>query len=760
MLKTFAEYLKFTTPSLASAVVDTATNDVLVDGKVTQSQFSTSYTAWLTQEVFGNAAVQAWLKTQGIDLAGKTLTADLAQNSMTTLPSVSWVEGGVTKTIPQNILDALFTGKDTVTLINGKTTQDRTYVMGFESDALKAMFAPKQSEPGKADATEDGAKSTISALANVTDADNAVGSLSVTSPSSLPAGVSYDAATKSFVLDPTHAAFQSLAAGQQSVVTVNYSISDGTYASNASVAFTLTGVNDGATISETKTGALTEDDALTSASGKLTVADADTGEATFQPVATGLAQQYGSFSFAQDGAWSFDIDNAAAQSLRAGETVDQTLTVKSFDGTASETITVTLTGVNDGATISGTKAGVLTEDGSLTSVSGKLTVADVDTAEAKFQPVATGLAQQYGSFSFAQDGTWSFDIDNAAAQSLRAGETVDQTLTVKSFDGTASETITVTLTGVNDAPVIGGQVSGSVTEATPANAGVPTATGTLSITDADTGESVFQSASGASVNGYGTFSIGSDGAWSYLLDNSNSSVNALNTGQSLADTFKVFSADGTAQTISITINGATDAKQGPAVYTGGGDKHDVVPSGVTATSGSGNNTNQTVIGTSGDNNPLNGNSANDLIFGLAGNDDIKGNNGRDKLFGGSGNDKIDGGADGDLIIGGFGADTLAGGQGNDVFLFIDLKDSGDTISGFQQGQDLLAFGEKLGTGGQNAVTFADLVISQSNGNTIVSVDKYGDSATYGMQFTLAGFTGTLTAADFNFNYTYNYQYLA
>ena len=50
--------------------------------------------------------------------------------------------------------------------------------------------------------------------------------------------------------------------------------------------------------------------------------------------------------------------------------------------------------------------------------------------------------------------------------------------------------------------------------------------------------------------------------WTYTLDNSNPTVNALLTGQTLADSFVVQSQDGTAQTVNVTINGATDATIG------------------------------------------------------------------------------------------------------------------------------------------------------------------------------------------------------
>ncbi|MDZ5461870.1 VCBS domain-containing protein, partial [Azohydromonas lata] len=51
--------------------------------------------------------------------------------------------------------------------------------------------------------------------------------------------------------------------------------------------------------------------------------------------------------------WSYTVDNslAALQALKASETHTETFTVQSLDGTASQTVTVVITGVNDAATI-------------------------------------------------------------------------------------------------------------------------------------------------------------------------------------------------------------------------------------------------------------------------------------------------------------------------------------------------------------------------------------------------------------------------
>ncbi|WP_262690828.1 VCBS domain-containing protein, partial [Kordiimonas aestuarii] len=64
------------------------------------------------------------------------------------------------------------------------------------------------------------------------------------------------------------------------------------------------------------------------------------------------------------------------------------------------------------------------------------------------------------------------------------------------------------------------------------------------------------------------------GDWVYDLDEANSDVQALTTGDTLGDTLTVSSADGTAQNITITINGTNDAPEtadGTVAAVEGGD---------------------------------------------------------------------------------------------------------------------------------------------------------------------------------------------
>ena len=130
-------------------------------------------------------------------------------------------------------------------------------------------------------------------------------------------------------------------------------------------------------------------------------------------------------------------------------------------------------------------------------------------------------------------------------------------------DGT-QQVISVTVNGRNDTAVISGTSTGSVIESSGianATAGTATATGTLTDTDVDNTANTFTAVASAiaSAGGYGTYTMTAGGVWTYNLNNANSTVQALNVGQSLSDSFTVATSDGTQQLVTVIINGANDS---------------------------------------------------------------------------------------------------------------------------------------------------------------------------------------------------------
>jgi VCBS repeat-containing protein len=172
--------------------------------------------------------------------------------------------------------------------------------------------------------------------------------------------------------------------------------------------------------------------------------------------------------------------------------------------------------------------------------------ADPDPGQAEFADVTdASLIRTYGTFAFVPvAGNWIYTLDNTktATQALKQGQAVTDTLTVTSLDGTATQAILVTVTGANDAAVITGTATGTVTEDSVAQS---TAGGTLKVTDVDTGEAVFQTPVPTSLAGsYGAFTFNATtGVWGYTLANAEASVQALATGEMVTDRLTVASLD-------------------------------------------------------------------------------------------------------------------------------------------------------------------------------------------------------------------------
>jgi VCBS repeat-containing protein len=196
------------------------------------------------------------------------------------------------------------------------------------------------------------------------------------------------------------------------------------------------------------------------------------------------------------------------------------------------------------------------------TASGSLSAADVDNATTFVAQTNVAGTNGYGTFSITSAGAWTYTMDSAHAEFV-SGQNYTDSITVTSADGT-SQVITVTIAGANDAAVISGTITGAVTEAggvSNGTAGTPTATGTLTSTDEDGTANAFTAvaAGAASTGGYGTYAMTAGGVWTYTLNDSNVTVQALAANATLNDTFTVAAADGTTQVSTVTITGANDA---------------------------------------------------------------------------------------------------------------------------------------------------------------------------------------------------------
>ena len=341
--------------------------------------------------------------------------------------------------------------------------------------------------------------------------------------------------------------FDSLASGETRDVTFTYQAkdNDGALSDPQTITITVTGTNDAAVITGQTTGSTDETNAPVTISGQLTVTDVDS-PATFQPQSN-VAGTYGHFSLGADGVWTY-VASDAYNTLQVGQSLADTFSVQAADGTSSS-VTVTINGTNDAPVAFPGSA--TTEENTVLNAQVPAGT-DVDGTVASYQ-LATDVGSGNGTLTFNPDGSYSFN-PGTDFDSLASGEARDVIFTyqAKDNDGALSDpqTITITVTGTNDAAVIAGQTSGSTDET---NAPI-TISGQLTITDVDS-PATFQPQSNVAGT-YGHFSLGADGTWTYVA---NDAYNALQVGQSLTDTFSVQAADGTSSSVTVTINGTNDS---------------------------------------------------------------------------------------------------------------------------------------------------------------------------------------------------------
>ena len=391
---------------------------------------------------------------------------------------------------------------------------------------------------------------------------------------------------------------QALAVGETLTDSFTYAIrlGNGTL-SWATATVKFAGANDGVTITTattTASGVVVEDGTQTS-TGTISFTDADlsdTHTATSAALPTNTTN-LGTFLLAPVSeaanpangsvAWSYTINNAAAQYLAAGQSVTEVYAVTVKDGQGSTTIqniTITITGTNDIPVISGETTGdrAVKEESDLTA-SGTLTIVDTDTGESFFTP-ATAVNTLYGSYTLGANGVWSYSLNNAnpAVQALGEGVTMTDSFTAVSQDSTASKLVTITITGTNDIPTAVADVNlgAAVTEAgvNPSNTvftGNSSANGNLltNDTDPDTGDSKTVTTTGTFIGIYGSVTILANGGWTYSLNNADPDTNGLKQDQAVSDTFNYTMKDGSgatsSSTLTVNITGTNDTPTTTAV---------------------------------------------------------------------------------------------------------------------------------------------------------------------------------------------------
>src|SRR5205085_1678489 len=249
------------------------------------------------------------------------------------------------------------------------------------------------------------------------------------------------------------------------------------------------------------------------------------------------------------------------------QSLTDSFTAVSSDGTASQLVTVTIHGTNDVPVIGVVSADAGTQvvgvaRSSLTT-GGALTIADVDQGphNSTAHPATAG-SNGYGTFTLAASDAWTYSDDDTQSlhDALPICQSLTDSFTAVSSDGTASQLVTVTITGTNDVPVIGGAASGAVTEDVAVSAGNLTTSGALTIADVNQGQSNFAAQAGtAGSSGLGTFTLAADGSWTDAAAAGQSALPLHDALPTFTDSFTAVSSDGTAsQLVTVTITGTND----------------------------------------------------------------------------------------------------------------------------------------------------------------------------------------------------------
>ncbi len=166
--------------------------------------------------------------------------------------------------------------------------------------------------------------------------------------------------------------------------------------------------------------------------------------------------------------WTYTVQDSDLDFLTEGQQVVQTYNIRIHDyeggGEVFQPVTITITGTNDIAVITGTSTGEVTEDSDPTTLatSGTLGVEDVDTGEQLFKTVVSPVGTPLGTLEINESGIWDYSVDNTlqAIQDLDDGVSLVDSFQVESLDGSATQQIDITIKGVtevilaNVAPVI------------------------------------------------------------------------------------------------------------------------------------------------------------------------------------------------------------------------------------------------------------------------------------------------------------------
>jgi VCBS repeat-containing protein len=464
-----------------------------------------------------------------------------AQNSGNSTQPANQGQAGINQIAPEGTVTAPPTG-------DGAAVGPQALV---GVDGLAVATAAVNSDPlaqaGTLDAVEDGGVVIGQLVATDVDGDILTYGL-IEGPAEGTVVVNADG---SFSFDPGEG-FQDLGVGETRDVQFTYQVDDGNGGFATSVVtITVAGTNDAPVASLASNSAIEDGAAVT---GQLVASDVDVNDQLTFSLINGPAE--GVAIVNPDGSYSFDPGNGF-QDLGVGETRDVQFTYQVDDGNGgvdTATVTITVTGTNDAPVAS---PGVLTatEDGA--AVSGQLVASDIDANDQLTFSLLDGPAE--GVAIVNPDGSYSFD-PGTGFQDLGVGETRDVQFTYQVDDGNGgvdTATVTITVTGTNDAPVASPASNSAIEDGAAVS-------GQLVASDVDTNDQLTFSL----INGpaEGVAIVNADGSYSFDPGNGFQDL-AEGETRTVQFTYQVDDGNGGVDTASVTIT-VTGTSDGPVAIPG------------------------------------------------------------------------------------------------------------------------------------------------------------------------------------------------
>ncbi|MGL5294429.1 MAG: VCBS domain-containing protein, partial [Aeromonas sp.] len=237
-----------------------------------------------------------------------------------------------------------------------------------------------------------------------------------------------------------------------------------------------------------------------------------------------------------------------------------TIKVTSSDGVTQTEVKITINGTDDVPVLTKDEKTVYEDDtnGAANQLvtSGVVSAVGGDFGEQSFKPGSqNGI---YGKLTINEDGNWHYEADNGdpRIQALKEGESTSESFNVLSSDGVTTTTVTIIIQGNDTLPTLSGAAD-SVTEDMVNGANQLEVSGTVSATGGDAGDDSF--VAGIVAGQFGNLTVGADGSWTYLADNSQKVIQDLKPGETLTDSITVMDSDGVSTTtVVITIKGTDD----------------------------------------------------------------------------------------------------------------------------------------------------------------------------------------------------------